>query len=429
MAALRARLRRGRAADGGFTLIELTLAMAFSVVAFAALGMSLGGSLKAIAVQKVRIRGNEVATQGIEDLQRFTYDGLGVCASASATPPEGLSSTVLLPNCPSPASTSYGEDPCTTTTGQPQVPKAVYACSRLGTTFTVSRYVAWNDSGHTTKHLAVFVDWTDVVGHHQVSQQSSIRSPTVASIIGLSAPTLSSAVVSPSTVQIVGGVPQSAISLSASATGLLSTDKVFVTFLSLDASGNPQVSSVFLTSADGVSWAGTINTTDGYLFGTGSQFFSFSTIRASDGKANAVVTSATTKFCTPSDSSCSSSQLPAFTSGPTVPSSVAINPDGSLKNDINVSITSKNMTTLDDVSVSLQAVSGLFSVFLQPDLTQSCTTSSCVWKGTIPASAGYKFAGGPQKFYFTGEQVVSPLPLSVDKGSTVATASGSVTFS
>lgn len=423
--ALRARCRGDEA---GFSLLELTFALAIGGIAFAALALALAGGLKSVAVQKLRIRANEVATQGIEDLQRFSYDGLGVCAAASAHPPEGLEDTVQVPNCPSPASTSYGEDPCTTTANQPQVPKAVYTCTRSNTTFTVSRYVAWNDTGHTTKHMAVFVDWRDVVGTHEVSQQSSIRSPSVASIIGLSSPVLSAPSVNPTTVLVSGGVPQSAISLSVNATGLQTTDKVFASFLSLDAYGNPQTQSEFLTSSNGTNWTTTISTTE-YQFGTGSQFFSFSTIRAGDGKANSIVVGSTTKFCAPSDSSCSSSALPAFNGSPTVPSSVAINPDGGLKNDLNVSVVTKNVTTSDDVSVSLQAVSGQVTVFLQADTTQPCSTTSCTWKGTIPVSAGYRFAGGSQKLYFTASQVVSTDPTSVDQGSTAAAASSSVSFS
>ena len=73
-------LRRVRDEEG-FTLIEMVIALAIGAVAFTALAAVLMVSLKAVAVQKTRTRANEIATQGIEDLQRFDYDHLGLCAA------------------------------------------------------------------------------------------------------------------------------------------------------------------------------------------------------------------------------------------------------------------------------------------------------------------------------------------------------------
>jgi prepilin-type N-terminal cleavage/methylation domain-containing protein len=304
--------------DAGFTLVEMVIVVGVSAFLFAALASVLGASLRTLAVAKARTQGNEVATQGIEDLQRFGYSQLGLCAAPSASPPAGLTNIVYLPNCPAGATPNYGESPCLTAANQTQVPMGSYTCSRINVTFDVTRYVAWSDPGQTSKRLAVFVTWRDNVGIHTVSQQSSVRAPDVASAIGLSPPALSSPSVSPPIVLESNGVLQSAFNLSVSATGLCGTavqgsctgsaDKVYAEFATIDAQGNPTASSVFLTpSADGSSWTGTVSSANGFSFGEGSQFITFVGLRQTDGKANAIVTSPATRWCTPSDPGCSQS--------------------------------------------------------------------------------------------------------------------------
>ena len=59
--------------DNGFTLVELVIAISLAGFVFVAIALSLGGALRAVAVQKARTQGNEIATQGIEDLQRYAY--------------------------------------------------------------------------------------------------------------------------------------------------------------------------------------------------------------------------------------------------------------------------------------------------------------------------------------------------------------------
>lgn len=413
--------------EKGFTLIEVVVALGLAAFAFTALAYAMAGGLRALSVEKTRARANDVATEAIEDLQRLSYDGLGLCAPASTSPPSGLTSMVTLPNCPSGATNTYGQQPCDTSTAGLVVPASRYTCARLGITYTVSRYVVWADAGQTVKRLAVFVDWTDTVGDHQVTQQSSIRSPSVASVIGLNPPSLSSPSVSPGTVSIVSGLPVGSVTLQVTTSGVATTDRVVATFSSLDTDGNAITSSVPLTYLSGSLWTGTITSASGFTFGAGSQFFTFAAVRASDGKANSV-TSSSVKFCPTSDSSCSSSNLPKFSSSPSTPSSVGITAAGALKADVSVSAVTKNVTSTDSVSFSFQTLSGSVTVFMQPDPNQTCTTDACTWKGTIPTSAGYAFAGGTQSFYFMAAQDVNPDPASVDKGSTVAQASSSVTF-
>jgi type II secretory pathway pseudopilin PulG len=418
--------RVGGRAEGGFTLIEVTIAMGLAAFAFAALASAMAGGMRALAVEKTRARANEVATEAIEDLQRLSYDGLGLCASASTTPPSGLTDRASLPNCPAGATSTYGQQPCDTTTAGLAVPAPRYTCTRLGITYTVTRYVVWAGADHTVKRLAVFVDWTDTVGDHQVTQQSSIRSPSVASVIGLAPPVMSSPTVSPTTVSLVNGNPGSGVSLQVNVSGVASTDRVAATFSSLDNAGNAVESAVTLAYQSGTLWTGQI--TSSYKFGSGSQFISFLSVRASDGKANSI-RSGVVNFCPSENLTCAGLTLPRFVGSPTAPSSVGITASGALKANVAVSVITQNVTVTDSVSFAFETLAGSVTVFMQPN-EATCTIAACTWQGTIPTSAGYAFAGGSQYFYFIAAQDVNPDPLSVDKGSTVATKTTSpVTFS
>ena len=201
-------LQRARTASdqGGFTLIEMVMALAIASFAFLALATMLAGTLKALAVGKTRAQGNEVATQGIEDLQRFDFNDLGFCAGrgrprAGGTREPHGSDSVALPNCGS-ANLVY-EQPCSTLAGTLStfaVPRQTYTCVRNNITYTVNRFIVWPDSQLTGKRLAVYVSWTDQVGGHQVAQESSLRSPNAASVIGLSPPQFVSVSASPSSI-------------------------------------------------------------------------------------------------------------------------------------------------------------------------------------------------------------------------------------
>ena len=82
--------------------------------------------------------------------------------------------------------------------------------------------------------MAVFVDWTDSAGPHQVSQQSSLRSPTEASIIGASIPSLTLPSAAPTNVPVTSaGKLTRNIALSVNATALGTDDRVFAKFLTL----------------------------------------------------------------------------------------------------------------------------------------------------------------------------------------------------
>src|SRR3954447_23758278 len=123
MSSLRARLHLAhtpgdRARDAGFTLLEMVIAIALSAVIMTAMAFSLGSSLRTMQLQKSRTLANEVATQGIEDLQRFPYSSLGLCGTPTrpnnAPAPTGFSTVITL-GC----TNANVEEPCTPTTFSP----------------------------------------------------------------------------------------------------------------------------------------------------------------------------------------------------------------------------------------------------------------------------------------------------------------------
>src|SRR3954468_8059131 len=282
--------------EDGFTLVEMVIAIALGAMVFMALALALAGGLKAVSVAKNRTRGDELATAAIEDLQRFDYDHLGLCPSSGsgATDPgtqsfQGLAPVML--NC---ATGTVLEQPCTPVVGQ--VPKASYGCTVQNIAYSVQRYVVWGDEAQTKKRLAVFVSWNDLVGAHQVSQQSSLRSPVQGSVVGIAPPAFVGVTVSPSAVVLSDdGTNQNQISFTAVTTGLTAGDTVTASFLTLSG-GSPINTSVPLGSVDGSNWNGSV-APGASTFGAGSQYIVISELRGSDGKANATIYTPAITLC------------------------------------------------------------------------------------------------------------------------------------
>jgi hypothetical protein len=92
-----------------------------------------------------------------------------------------------------------------------------------------------------------------------------------------------------------GSLP-SDVAITAKTTGLASGasattgDKVYASFKVIDEPGEPpKTVAVQLTSANGIDWSGSIRVTAGYTFANGTQYITFSALRAADGKANSLV--------------------------------------------------------------------------------------------------------------------------------------------
>jgi len=418
--------------EGGFTLIEMTVAIALTGFVFLALAASLMAAMRSLAIAKARTRGNEVATQGIEDLQRFGFSQLVLCSSP-VNPPADLTDPVLVQGS---CNNAPVEDSCVNTSGT--AISYSYTCTRNNIVYNVSRYIAWSDDTHTSKRLAVFVNWNDAVGNHTVSQQSSVRAPGLASVIGLSPPVLSNPLVSGSTGNVtvnLNGSSQltSDIALQISAQNLKTTDHVEGDFYRLDQYGNPVRESAFLNpNADASVWTGSIPVSAGYTFGPGTQYIVFNAIRAADGKETSFISTSIITFC---GSSCAASNAPSFVANSmTFPSSVGIYPSGALKASFTISVQTLNTTATDSVNVSFMTQTGMLTIPLQVDTSHSCnlTSSGCYWTTTITTSSGYAFLGNTaMPMYFSIQQDKSTDPSSVDQGNTIAASSSpkTVTFS
>jgi type II secretory pathway pseudopilin PulG len=439
--------RRREGDDRGFTLIEVVITLAQTAFVFSALAALLAASLRTFSVQKTRAQGNDVATQAIEDLQRFDFNDLGVCVAGDPTPTPAPASvagltTVALSNCTNP---NYA-DPCTAlssaVTTYP-VPRQSYNCLRNGITYAVKRFVVWSDSSNTGKRLAVFVSWTDRAGIHQVAQESSLRAPNSASVVGTTPPQFVSTTVSPTSATIDGGgLLQAAVTLQASVSYVTGADSVYVTINTIqqqpDGSTGVLPSQYPLTSSDnGQTWQGQVPA--GTRIGAGSQVVQFTAVRPStDGKSTARIHPTAISFCT---SSCPSN-LPQIStismsalsdSGSTSATAIDIDSSGALLDDVTITATTSN-TPYDtnnpqspnnsSLLALLPTQSGTTTVAMQPK-SASCSNSNgnlnCTqWTGQILSGVfNGRFAAGSQKIY-----VVATIPFSSTNGVAGSSAVG-----
>jgi prepilin-type N-terminal cleavage/methylation domain-containing protein len=405
------------AREDGFTLIELVMVIAITSFAFLALATMLGGTLKSLSVGKTRAQANELATQGIEDLQRFDYNDLGVCPGAADPSPAvptsltGLS-PVVLPNCG--AGGVVYEEPCTSagSFATLAVPRQTYVCTRNNVAYRIDRYVMWADAGQTGKRLAVLVSWTDSVGGHQVTQESSLRSPDAASVIGLQPPQLVSvSVAAPNPVLIdTDGTLLSALTFNATTLGVTAADQATVTLDTLTTQPDGTVAALptnfaLTTSDNGATWSTSLPGATVPKFGSGSQYVTFTVVRAgSDGKANSKVASTTLTFCPAAGCP---ANLPTIGTATVSPSTIDIGTSGVLQSSFTLSAVTANLTTESTVTALINTQTGAAS--LQLKASQSCVAGGVCnsWSATFaPGSVNLRFLPGGQVFYMTA---VSPV--------------------
>jgi prepilin-type N-terminal cleavage/methylation domain-containing protein len=403
--------RARRSEESGFTLIELVVVLMITAVAFTALAAMLAGTMKGLSISKTRAQANELATQGIEDLQRFDFDDLGLCPGVSDPAPSlpasltGLA-TVQLPNCT--VGTVIYEQPCSPPVGTLTtfaVPRQSYLCVKNNVSYTVNRYIRWTDASHTGKRLAVYVLWNDQVGGHQISQESSLRSPNAASIIGNPPPQfVNVSATAPSPVLIdTDGTLLSTITFAATTNGLTSVDTVYVTLDTLTTQSDGTVAALptqfTLTSGNGINWTATIPGSQVPKFGAGSQYVTFTEVRASDAKANSRIVSTPLTFCP--NGGCPSN-LPTISSASVSPALIDIDSAGVLQSTFTVSVSTTNLTTDSSVTALAQTQTGAASLIIQP--SNSCVVGgSCnSWTSTFAkGSTNLRFLPGNQVFYIT----------------------------
>jgi prepilin-type N-terminal cleavage/methylation domain-containing protein len=429
-----------RSREGGFTLIEMLVVMSITAVVFLALATLLAGAMRSLGVAKARSQANEIATQGIEDLQRYDFNDLGFCSGAAdpapATIPASLTNPPLTPvqlaNCGS-ASIVY-EQPCSPPSGtltSLAVPRQTYTCARNGITYSVNRYVMWADPPHTAKRLAVYLTWTDRAGIHQVAQESSLRSPNAASVIGLTPPQFVSVTVNaPNPVVIAAdGTLQSTVTFNANTSGLTTADQVFVTLNTLTTQPDSTVAALptqySLTSGDGVNWSLTLPGSTPPIFGAGSQYVTFTEVRAGgDGKANSKISPTTLNFCPATGCPIG---LPTISSGTVSPTTINIDSSGVLQSTFTVTATTTNLDIAATVTATLQTQTGAASLTLPA--SGSCVAGgSCnTWTATFaPGGLNLRFLPGNQVLYLTATQPVGGA--GGTNGSSAVATTNTVTF-
>lgn len=409
--------------ETGFTIVELVLALALAAFAFTASAALLFSATKVLSVQKSRTQGNDLATIAIEDLQRLKYDQLGLCSSPPGTPPAQMSDTVFLPNC-SATATAWGPCEAALPPSSSVYPDESYTCTTRNIVYTVKRYVAFGNAAHTIKRLAVFVEWTDRGGRHEVAQQSSLRIPSQTFLIGNPPPQVTSSAVTGGTIPVDGtGFNTAAVNLTATATGLTSTDAVFAVFETIGNGGREQ-KSLALTSSTGTSWTGTMPVAFA-RFGPGTQWVTFTALRSSDGKVGSSVSDPATVVTggAPVQANVFMHTEP--------PSTATVDSTGLLTADLTMKVTTDGISPAGSVSVSFATLTGAVTLAManesqtgQCDKVNPCNGR---WTITIRQADGYHFAPGAQRFYFTALQPASSAYL-VDNGSTVTVSSQAVTF-
>lgn len=429
--------RRSSDEEHGFTLVEVVIAIAVSALILLALGVTLGGALKGLGAQKNRVRANDVAAAAIEDLQRLDYGQLGHCASTSPAPtpfPAGIrSSDIVYLESTHPACGNPVAEPCTPTSGTGLEPS--YSCQPEGraVVYDVRRFVVWNDPGRSEKRVAVYVDWDDSVGSHNLVQQSVLKPPVERRPEGSVPPSFTSTGVSLSSalpVETVNGIPSGSesVTFTATTTGLtLPGDKVYVTLLTSTADGGSGRGGIALSSTDGLTWQGTLNATSatnaGILLGKGSQHPVFTAERRADGRVSSKVAPTLLRFCPvtpdPDTVGCAATDMPTIgtASVPTAPTT-ATQPGGkALTNDPQVRASTTNLVPGESVSFTVVTTAGAVQVPMTAGA--GCTASSCTWTGTLSRASGYLFPAGVQTIYVTGVKT---------SGATVAASAGDVTF-
>lgn len=411
--------------EAGFTLVEMMIALFIGAFAFTALAAYLAGGLKVLSTQKTRTQANELATEGIEDLQRLDDEYIGFC-TAPSSPPSGFTDAVVLPHCPS---NTVVHDPCTAPAAPAApanlAPDDEYTCRRVNVTYTVKRYIAWATADRTDKKISVRVSWTNDGRSHEVVQETTratVPSPSVTA--GFINNTLTTA-----TITLAGnGLPAPGLSvdLKATTTGLTAADNVRATFTYKAASNVPQTISVSLTSTDGATWTGSIGS---FQFPLGRQYVFFTAVRLSDKKdgSGGVVqleTVCTASPCPPGPSGTSPVGVSAPSVNPTSPD--ADSAGAMVSSSITIKATTTNTTTSGNTASVTALVptvgGGAKSVALALD-NPTCLTT-CNWTGVLtgPVSGakGFRFSStGSPKVRVTAVQRVNHGTTAVADSSTV----------
>ena len=162
LAVLRARTRRARHGDDGFTLLESVIALTVATIVFTAMGAALISSVQSVMVGRTNQQAADAAERAMEDARKLGYNELAIKDSTLVNEPSGItSSKKYVPD--GHKSSGAGEEPLVTDPEGSVQHKQVVTVGRA--TYEVYTYVTrpvdvTAAGGTTYKRVTVVTRWT-----------------------------------------------------------------------------------------------------------------------------------------------------------------------------------------------------------------------------------------------------------------------------
>src|SRR5690242_18105784 len=155
--------------EGGFTIIEMVVALVILAIVLAPLARVYWSSIRTAGAATHRTDGSSIASREIESMHAVPYAQVGFYADQPGyvSTFEGLTTVSL-------GSTSPTSGPLV-----PQIDTQTTGITQGSVDYSVSRYIVWEnaDDASTTyasayKRLTVIVSWSDQAGAHTARQDS-----------------------------------------------------------------------------------------------------------------------------------------------------------------------------------------------------------------------------------------------------------------
>jgi PKD repeat protein len=178
-----AEVRSAAAGEGGFTILEVVIAMSIVAGAFTALAHATFGGMAALQASRGRSVFIELANAEVEDLRALRYEAVGVSTTdpdrSTAYPGNVYESrqAVLVDVAAERAVDSDFPDP------PPAVEERTTApVEGVRTPYTVRRWITWSEAAGSTgssfvKNVTVRFEWTDQGGQQRSAQKSTLVYP------------------------------------------------------------------------------------------------------------------------------------------------------------------------------------------------------------------------------------------------------------
>jgi prepilin-type N-terminal cleavage/methylation domain-containing protein len=364
-----ARVRRTDAADDGFTLVEVVIALVVLGIASAGLMTALVSGVTATRLDEARTRASQIAAQQIEDLRTVKWSQLGVYADEPGyTTFHGGESVVTL----------GAVKPANAPADLPKIHMTPVTIE--GRDYYVDTWVTWYGSSTTTpndgstyaqKRLSVDVMYT-IGGRSFTYHAEGLRAPTPMEMKppvpgGGGTVGLANTTATPSQTLSSSGMLTQAISLLTDTTQPV--DTVVATYQLAD--GTPQTVNL-AGDATKTHWSATIANGSG-AFAAGSLTITFT---ATDSTGTAIQGTANVSLAAPA-------AIPFALNSPTV---TLLNPvlDSSLALQSPLTVTVQTSTSASGVTVSYKLADGTTS----GALAMTYDAANLDWTYTIPSGTG-----------------------------------------